>query len=97
MKKILLTFLMSIIISCSPSVLKNVSVEGLSYIGTDIYYNNVMIAKLESIEYAYDNDKLVREITYTIVDEEYNHLAVNIIKFCLDRNTGWEVEVQIKR
>jgi hypothetical protein len=97
MKKVLLAFLMSILISCSPSVLKNVSVDGLSYVGTDIYYNNVIIAKLASIEYAYDNKMLVREMTYTIIDEEYNHLAINIIKFCLNRNPDWEVEVEIKR
>jgi hypothetical protein len=97
MKKLLLSILVGIMMSCSPSVLKNVSIEGITFIGTDIYYNNVMIAKLASIEYAWDNKKLVREMTYTIIDEEYNHLAINIIKFCLERAPEFEVEVEIKR
>jgi hypothetical protein len=36
-------------------------------------------------------------MTYTIIDEEYNHLAINIIKFCLERAPEFEVEVEIKR
>jgi hypothetical protein len=97
MKKLLLSILVSIMMSCSPSVLKNVSTEGITFIGTDIYYNDVMIARLSSIEYAWDNKKLVREMTYTIIDEEYNHLAINIIKFSLERLPDFEVEVEIKR
>jgi hypothetical protein len=56
-----------------------------------------MIARLSTIEYAWDNKKLVREMTYTIIDENYNHLAINIIKFSLNKSPEWEIEVEIKR
>lgn len=97
MRKLLLILFIGLLMSCSPSVMKNVSTDGITFIGTDIYYNQVMIARLTSIEYAWDNKKLVREMTYTIIDENYNHLAVNIIKFSLTKNPEWEVEVEIKR
>jgi hypothetical protein len=97
MKKLLFIGLISLLMSCSPSVMKNVSTEGITFIGTDIYYNQVMIARLSTIEYAWDNKKLVREMTYTIIDENYNHLAINIIKFSLNKSPKWEIEVEIKR
>lgn len=97
MKKLLLAAILSITMSCAPSVLKRASTDGMSFTGTDIYYNGVKIAELSSLEYAYDHRRLVREMTYVIVDEDYNHLAINIIKFCLEKTPEWEVEVEIKR
>ena len=63
-KTILLLTLLSF--SCSP--LLNVSTQGLSYDGTDVFYNGELCAKFSAMELAYENKKIVREATFIIVN-----------------------------
>ena len=44
---------------------------------------------------AYDNRKLVTEVTFKLTSAEYNHLAYGIIKLITDKNPKWEVEVEV--
>lgn len=75
---------------------KKVYKEGLHFIGTDIYYKDIKVAEIGDIKYEYIDGKLVREITYNIVDKKYNYLSKNIIKFCNETKPNYAVEVETK-
>lgn len=79
--------------SCSP--LLNVSTQGLSYDGTDVFYNGELCAKFSAMELAYDNKKIVREATFIIVNPKYNDKALPILKLVTSKNPKIEVEVQL--
>lgn len=90
-KTILLLTLFSF--GCSP--LLNVSTQGLSYDGTDVFYNGEICAKFSAMELAYDNKKIVREATFIIVNPKYNDKALPILKLVTSKNPKIEVEVQL--
>ena len=79
--------------ACSP--LLNVSTQGLSYDGTDVFYNGELCAKFSAMELAYDNKKIVREATFIIVNPKYNDKALPILKLVTSKNPKIEVEVQL--
>jgi len=93
MKNIILLFLFLLTVGCSP--LANISTQGLTYDGTDVYYNGELCAKFSAIELAYDNGKIVREATFLIVSSDYNEQALAIIKLVSSKNPKLEVEVQL--
>jgi len=72
------------------------STEKLDFIGMDITYEGVIIARLSSIDHYWDDKKLifVDKITYTI-DKKYNYLYRNILKLCRERKPNYEVEIEI--
>ena len=72
MKKIILLFAL-VLSSCNP--LKDISTEGLTYDGTDIYYKGEICATYSAIEIALDNNKVVREVTYLITQPKFNAQA----------------------
>ena len=78
---------------CSP--LLNVSTQGLSFDGTDVFYNGELCAKFSAMELAYDNKKIVREATFIIVNPKYNDKALPILKLVTSKNPKIEVEVQL--
>lgn len=92
MKKIIL-LLTLFSFGCSP--LLNVSTQGLSYDGTDVFYNGELCAKFSAMELAYDNKKIVREATFIIVNPKYNDKALPILKLVTSKNPKIEVEVQL--
>ena len=83
--------------SCAVSPLRNISVEGLTHQGTDIYYKGELCAQMAALEVAYDNGKIVREATYIVTDEKFNEVAMGILRYVRDRRPSWEVEVEIKK
>lgn len=93
MKNLILLFLFLLTLGCSP--LANISTQGLTYDGTDVYYNGELCAKFSAIELAYDNGKIVREATFLIVSSDYNEQALAIIKLVSSKNPKLEVEVQL--
>jgi hypothetical protein len=103
MKKLLIVTLLSIFVtSCSTTknhskLLKNVSTKEFSYKGTDIYYQGELCAQMGAIEVAYDDGKIVHEVTYVVVSERYNSVALGILKYIRERKPSWEVEVELKR
>lgn len=86
-------FALFAITSCSE--LRNVSSEGLTYKNGNVYHNGTAIAKLSGVEIAYDNKKLVREVTFKLNSPEYNEFAYGIIKLITKQNPSWEVEVEV--
>ena len=95
MKNILIVlFLLS---SCASPVLKNVSVEGFSHSGTDIYYYGEKCAVMTALEIAYDNKRIVRECTMVITDEKFDCHALGMIKYMRSKTPNWEIEVELKK
>ena len=94
MKKLITLIALAITIT-SCSELRHISSEGLTYENGNVYYKNVVVAKLSGVEVAYDNRKLVTEATFKLTSSEYNYLAYKIIKLVTERNPRWEVEVEI--
>lgn len=87
--------LLALVLLTSCSELRHVSSDGLKYDNGNIYYKGDVIAKLSGVEVAYDNRKLVTEVTFKLTSPEYNHLAYGIIKLITDKNPKWEVEVEV--
>ena len=87
--------LLALVLLTSCSELRHVSSDGLKYDNGNIYYKGDVIAKLSGVEVAYDNRKLVTEVTFKLTSPEYNHLAYGIIKLITNKNPKWEVEVEV--
>lgn len=95
---ILILFLLFSINSCGVErQLSNISTDGISHEGTDIYYKGEMMATMSSLEIALDGKKIVREVTFIIQDEKFDHLAIPIIKYVKTKRPYWEIEVELKR
>jgi len=94
MKKLgLLITLILLISSCN--VLKNYSTEGFTIEGNVVSYNGVPMAKLAGIEFAYDDNKFVREMTFELIDGNNNDKIHNLIAFLHKTHPDYEIEVEI--
>jgi hypothetical protein len=89
-------FTHTIFYSCSINPLKNINTDGLTYDGTNVYYNGELCATLSAMEVAYDNGKVVREATFVLTSSKFNDKALNIIKFVQEKRPSIEVEVELK-
>jgi hypothetical protein len=82
-------------VSCGVTKL-NVSTEGFTHEGQNIYYHGELVAELSAVEVAYDDGKIVREVTFLVTDAKYNELAIPIIAFMREHNSETEVEVELR-
>lgn len=97
MRNLILLLVVGIITtSCAVNKLKYVTTDGLDYDGTYVYSNGEKCAKLTSIEVAYDDGKLVKEATFTLLSAKYNEEALRIIKKVRENQPSWEVEVELR-
>jgi hypothetical protein len=98
MKQLILSLVVGIITtSCAINPLKGVDTYGLTYDGTNVYYNNELCAELSALEIAYDDGKIVKEATFVLVDSKYNDRALSIIKLVKEKRPSLEVEVELKK
>jgi len=98
MKNLILSLVVGIITtSCAVNPLNGVDTYGLTYDGTNVYYNDELCAELSAIEVAYDDGKIVREATFVLVDSKYNDRALSIIKLVKEKQPSLEVEVELKK
>ena len=95
MKKLILLSL--IVTSCAIDPLKGVDTYGLTYDGTNVYFQEELCAELSALEIAYDDGKIVKEATFVLVDSKYNDQAISIIKLVKDKRPSLEVEVELKK
>jgi len=93
MKKLL--FLISIIALTSCNVLKEFDTTGFTIQGNTVSYNNVPMAELEGLEFAYDNRKLVKELTFKVLETADNNKINNLIAFLHEKHPEYEIEVEI--
>jgi len=98
MRNLILSLVVGIITtSCAVNPLKGVDTYGLTYDGTNVYYNDELCAELSAIEVAYDDGKIVKEATFVLVDSKYNDRALSIIKLVKEKRPSLEVEVELKK
>ena len=50
---------------------------------------------MSNIEVAYDDGKLVREVTYRLVSDEFNEQVLGLIKYFRLRHPSYEIEVDV--
>jgi hypothetical protein len=50
---------------------------------------------LSNIEVAYDDGKIVREVTYRLVSDEFNEQVLGLIKYFRLRHPRYEIEVDV--
>ena len=82
-----------ILISCS--VTRNISTEGFSIEGNTVSYKGVPMAHLVGIEFALDNGKFVREMTFKLMKGSDNSVINNLIVFLHQKHPEYEIEVEI--
>lgn len=93
MKKLLFSALLLLIVSCS--VLKDFSIEGFTTEGNTVYFKGNAMAELSAIEYALDDRKLVKELTFTLLHGKDNDKINNLIAYLNTRYEGYEFEINI--
>ena len=101
MKNLLAASAILLMVGCAPDstkLLQGYSPEGLTYENTTVYYNGTLAATLASVEVALDDGKLVQEATFVLTSNEYNALAINILKLIKQKkeDPNWEIEVELK-
>ena len=69
----------------------------LTYKNEKFYHGNDVVAELSSVELAYDNKKLVHEVTFILTDAGENDHALEILKIMHQIKPEWDVEVELKR
>ena len=69
----------------------------LTYKDEKFYHGNDLVAELSSVELAYDNKKIVHEVTFILTDAGENDHALEILKIMHDIKPEWDVEVELNR
>lgn len=96
MKVLIYTIASIILISFSScNTLKQYSTEGFSINGNVVSYNNLPMAELSGIEFAYDDKKFVRELTFKITDGTNMDKIHNMIAFLHSKHPDYEIEVEL--
>lgn len=85
--------LLAVISSCS--VLKSYDTTGFTITDNTVYYNNVPTAKLEGVELSLDNNKLVREMTFSLMEGADMGMVTNMIAFLHEKHPDYEIEVEV--
>lgn len=96
MKILLFTFATLAMLSFSScDVLKNYPTDGFSISGNVVSYNNQPMAELSGIEFAFDDKKFVRELTFKITDGTHMDKIHNMIAFLHYKHPDYEIEVEL--
>ncbi len=93
MRLIYLLLLSSALVSCS--ALRNLDTTGFSIIDNTVYFNNVPTAQLEGVELSLDNNKLVREMTFSLMEGSDMGIVTNMIAFLHEKHPDYEIEVEV--
>lgn len=95
MKKFILVsaLLMMSITSCN--VLKQYDTVGFTIERNTVSFNNVPMAELVGLEFALDNNKLVKELTFKVLETSNNDKINNLIAFLHAKHPEYEIEVEI--
>jgi hypothetical protein len=88
-------FLSTFIIAVSCSVTRNISTEGFSIEGNMVSYKGVPMAQLVGVEFALDDGKFVRELTFKLKEGSENSVINNLIVFLHEKHPDYEIEVEI--
>lgn len=89
------TILLSLLTLNACSVTRNIDTTGFAITGNVITYNNKPMAELKGIEFALDNKKFVKEMSFTLLHGENNDKIRNLIAFLHNHYKEYEIEVEI--
>lgn len=93
MKYLFLIAVSAITFSCS--VTRNYNTEGFHIEGNYVYFKEEPMCELVGIEYALDDHKLVKELTFKVVDSDYNNKITELIAFLHEKHPNYEIEIEI--
>lgn len=79
----------------SCNVLKEYDTNGFSIEGNTVSYNNAPMAELVGLEFALDNKKLVKELTFKVLETADNNKINNLIAYLHAKHPEYEIEVEI--
>jgi hypothetical protein len=94
MKTFFSALLLGLIIS-SCSVTRNIDTTGFAISGNVVSYNNKPMAELKGIEFALDNKKFVKEMSFTLLHGDDNDKIHNLIAFLHNHYKEYEIEIEI--
>jgi hypothetical protein len=93
MKILLFTVLLLALVSCS--VTRQYSTEGFTIQGNTVYYQGDAMAELEGVEFALDDRKFVREMTFKLLNGSHNDKINHLIAYLHQQHPDYEIEVEI--
>jgi hypothetical protein len=94
MKKLLYIAVFALLASCS--IMKKYPTDGFSIDGNIVSYKNTPMAELVGIEFALDDNKFVRELTFKVLPGSDNSVINNLIVFLHEKHPDYEIEVNIE-
>lgn len=92
-KLFIFLFATGLFLSCS--VTRNYDTTGFTVNGNTVFYNDKAMAELEGVEFALDDNKLVKEMTFSLLEEADMSIVTNMIAFLHKKHPDYEIEVQI--
>jgi len=95
MKTLSIFLFLSLFFLNSCSVLKEYSTEGFTIDNNTVSYNNVPMAELVGLEFALDNKKLVKELTFKVLGSSDNTKINNLIAYLHAQHPDYEIEIEI--
>lgn len=90
-----LFYLSLLLIATSCSVLKDFPTDGFTIQGNVVSYNGEKMAELTALEFALDDNKLVREMSFTLLNNSNNDKVNNLIAFLHKQHPNFEIEINI--
>lgn len=93
LKYVFLTVIVTGILGCYP--LRNFNIDDFTGYKHTIYYKNQEMARLTNIEYSLDNGKLVKEMTWRLVNQNNPDKIKNLIAYIHNKHKGWEIEIDL--
>ena len=90
-----LTLIITIVLLASCSVTRKYDTTGFHIEGNYVYFKEEPMCELVGIEFALDDHKLVKELTFKVVDSDYNNKITELIAFLHEKHPDYEIEVEI--
>ena len=87
--------LISTVFLLSCSTLRNYNTDGFTTEDFTVYLNGKPMATLRGVEFAWDDKKLVKELTFELLEGDNNDKIVNLIAYLHDHYKEYEIEVEI--
>ena len=94
MKKLLYVAVFALLASCS--IMKKYPTDGFFIEGNIVSYKNTPMAELTGLEFALDDKKFVRELTFKVLPGSDNSVINNLIVFLHEKHPDYEIEVNIE-
>jgi hypothetical protein len=87
--------ILSTIVINACSVTRNIDTTGFTISGNVVSYNNKPMAELKGIEFALDNKKFVKEMSFSLLHGDDNDKIRNLIAFLHNHYKEYEIEIEI--